>query len=73
MNAEAEKLQCIIDKVCDSKCKDTDDLLEINESVSRSLRDVIKKEILLQFKLENILDLIDKGKKNHHHCKTTDD
>ncbi|WP_416829170.1 hypothetical protein [Ectobacillus polymachus] len=33
-------------------------LLEINKSVQRTLRDTIKEEMLLQFKFENVLDLI---------------
>lgn len=63
MNAEAEKLQFILGTL------DTDvtftpaevsleDLLDANTSVQRTLRDVIKKEMLLEFKFENILDLI---------------
>lgn len=63
MNAEAEKLQFVLGTL------ETDitftpaevslaDLLEVNSSVQRTLRDVIKKEMLLEFKFENILDLI---------------
>lgn len=62
MNAEAEKLQFVLGTL------DTDvlgpeevtlaDLLDVNASVQRTLRDVIKKEMLLQFKFENVLDLI---------------
>lgn len=38
----------------------------IDKSVERMMRDVIKKEILLEFKFENILELIDTKKK--HDC-----
>lgn len=57
MNAEAEKIQDIV------KCgggNKLDDLLCIDKSVGKILRDVIKKEILLQFKFDNILELMDK-------------
>jgi hypothetical protein len=62
MNAEAEKLQFVLGTL-DTETVLTgtltlDDLLSVNASVQRTLRDVIKKEMLLQFKFENILDLI---------------
>lgn len=62
MNAEAEKIQEVI------KCSGNKlyDLLSIDKSVERVLRDVIKKEILLEFKFENVLDLMDKNPKG---CK----
>lgn len=63
MNAEAEKIQEVIK--CSSSNK-LEDLLSIDKSVERTLRDVIKKEILLEFKFENILDLLDN--KNSKHC-----
>lgn len=53
LNAEGEKIQEVI------KCKPSlDDLLKVNKSVERTLRGVIKQEMLLQFKLEDTLDLI---------------
>jgi hypothetical protein len=58
INAEAEKLQEVLDKNCK-----LDDLLEVNEAVTKALRTVIKKEILLQFKFENVLELIKDKKK----------
>ncbi len=61
MNAEAEKIQEV------TKCSGSNkmnDLICIDKSVDRVLRDVIKKEILLQFKFENILDLMDKKEKD---------
>jgi hypothetical protein len=66
MNAEAEKIQEVI------KCSDGNklfDLVCIDKSVERVLRDVIKKEILLEFKFENIRDLLDCEKMdNKKHC-----
>ncbi|SET70441.1 hypothetical protein SAMN05660297_03212 [Natronincola peptidivorans] len=59
LNAEGEKIQCITDDK--RKCK-LDDLLDINESVNETLRNVIKKEMLLQFKLENVMKMMDKKK-----------
>ncbi|MCE7791877.1 hypothetical protein K8O68_05515 [Salipaludibacillus sp. CUR1] len=55
MNAEGEKIQ----KVIGNKHATIDDLFDINRSVERTLRNVIKKEMLLQFKLEDTIDLID--------------
>jgi hypothetical protein len=52
LNAEGEKLQKGIEKACSIK-----DLLEINDSVEKVLRTVIKKEMLLQFKLEDVLKI----------------
>lgn len=66
INAEGEKIQCITED-CDEdkdgkdgKHNKLEDLLEINKSVQITLRDVIKKEMLLEFKFENILDLMNK-------------
>lgn len=75
INAEGEKIQCITEE-CDKdnddkgshKCTKLEDLLEINKSVQITLRDVIKKEMLLEFKFENILDLMCKDKE----CKDKD-
>lgn len=65
INAEGEKIQCV---TSDDKCCNLHDLLDIDKSVQTTLRDVIKKEMLLEFKLENILDLIDKSKKPMQSC-----
>lgn len=55
MNAEGEKLQ----RVIGDENATMEDLFEINRSVQRTLRNVIKKEMLLQFKLEDTIDLIE--------------
>lgn len=64
LNAEAEKLQYII------KSKPSyDDLIKANRSVEKALRGSIKKEMLLQFKLEDVIDyLLEHSicKKKHH-------
>lgn len=63
INAEAEKIQFVLGtlhtgtKLSPSVVSITN-LLDIDNSVQRTLQDVIKKEMLLQFKFENILDLI---------------
>jgi hypothetical protein len=59
INAEGEKIQEVIAK---HGC--IEDLIKIDKSVQTTLRDLIKKEMLLEFKFENILDLIDKKKCN---------
>ena len=67
INSEAEKIQFVLGTL---KCptdairqtyppaKPTiDDLLKINRSVEQTLKSVIKTEMLLQFKLEDILNI----------------
>jgi len=61
MNAEAEKVQEVIKL---GGCNKFDELLCINKSVEKTLKDVIKKEMLLEFKFENILELMGKGFKD---------
>ncbi|MBS4213248.1 MULTISPECIES: hypothetical protein [Neobacillus] len=64
INAEAEKLQFVLGtlagttRVFTPNTVTLTNLLDIDASVQRTLRDVIKKEMLLEFKFENILDLI---------------
>jgi adenylate kinase len=60
INAEGEKLQCFLGEECKVHC--LDDALKLNEDVRRTLQTVIKQEMLLQFKLENLMDLDDKHK-----------
>jgi hypothetical protein len=64
VNAEAEKIQFVLGTLPTTGTTFTpanvslSDLLALNENVQRTLRDVIKKEMLLEFKFENVLDLI---------------
>lgn len=62
LNAEGEKLQA---GICLAKC--FDDLVLLNQSVTNTLRTVIKNQMLLQFKLEDTIDLLSKVK-HHQHC-----
>ena len=60
VNAEAEKIQFILGTLPDQQQvpePTMDDLIEINQTVRGVLRDSIKKEMLLQFKLEEVLDI----------------
>lgn len=66
INAEGEKLQCFLGEDCEIDC--LDDTLKLNDNVRRTLQAAIKQEMLLQFKLENLMDLFDKQNKNKH-CK----
>lgn len=65
MNAEAEKLQFVLGTLGGSGITlspaelSLENLLDINESVQCTLWGVIKKEMLLDFKFRNILELID--------------
>jgi hypothetical protein len=61
MNAEAEKIQEVVKN---PNCNKLNDLLCIDKSVEKIMRDVIKKEMLLEFKFENILELMDCKKKD---------
>ncbi|MFY0784112.1 beta-propeller fold lactonase family protein [Peribacillus simplex] len=63
INAEAEKLQFVLGTLptgtaLSPAVVSLADLLAVDSSVQRTLRDVIKKEMLLEFKFENVLDLI---------------
>ncbi|WP_128896304.1 hypothetical protein [Longirhabdus pacifica] len=57
VNAEAEKIQFALKLLEDHKDpkEAVQTALEVNEDVRRTLRAVIKKELLLEFKLENVI------------------
>lgn len=63
INAEAEKTQFLLGTLTSTvslspRIVSLTDLLTVNKSVRRTLEDVIKKEMLLEFKFENVLDLM---------------
>ncbi|MFJ7686025.1 hypothetical protein [Peribacillus butanolivorans] len=67
INAEAEKLQGAIGTLVDEngdpinpfiQAKSLAELLQVNREVEKVLRTVIKKEMLLQFKFENVLEFL---------------
>ena len=61
INAEAEKIQAVLGTLPapgDNITGTTfNDLIRINTSVRKTLQEIIKKEMLLQFKLENVLEI----------------
>lgn len=62
INSEAEKIQFVVGTLEDQRCPKPptmDELLEINRSVEQTLRSVIKNQMLLQFKLEDVLNIPD--------------
>lgn len=58
VNAEAEKLQYVIGTLEPGIAHPVtvSNLIAINESVRKTLQDVIKKEMLLQFKLDSVIN-----------------
>jgi hypothetical protein len=58
INAEAEKIQFVLGTLNGVHLSPTiEDLIALNESVDTTLKNVIKKEMLLQFKLEEVLEI----------------
>ncbi len=67
INAEAEKVQGALGTLVDDGGTQINpnivagslaELLQVNREVERMLKTIIKKEMLLQFKFENILDFL---------------
>ncbi|MFD0952134.1 hypothetical protein [Virgibacillus natechei] len=70
LNAEGEKLQSFLKKDNES----LDDFIEINDSLNKTLRTVVKSQILLHFKLEDAVTLDKKAccEKKCDPCKETE-
>ena len=64
MNAEAEKIQYVLGtlntKSTPPACVFFNQFLEVNKTLRMTLEDVVLKEVLLQLKFTNVLDLIEK-------------
>ena len=56
INAEAEKIQFVLGTL-ERTTPTIEDLLDINRSVDQTLKEVIKTQMLLQFKLEDVLTI----------------
>ena len=68
MNAEAEKIQAIL-----KLTPNISEILEMNRSVERSMRNVIKKQMLLQFKMEDIISYWRDGRNDSSPLKDDDE
>ena len=62
LNAEGEKLQCIIKKMQEESYICSDKLLEVNGSVNKLLKNILKNEMILQIKMEDAVELYDRIK-----------
>ncbi|WP_176960977.1 hypothetical protein [Lentibacillus cibarius] len=62
LNAEGEKVQGMINKACSF-----DDYLKTNESMHATLRSIIKSQMLLQFKLEDVITI--NKDSSQHRCE----
>lgn len=63
LNAEGEKLQYVLGTLEDKDPGEITicDIMAVNNSIGKTLRDVIKTEMLLQFKLEDAIELDGNG------------
>lgn len=63
LNAEGEKLQYVLGTLDGADPGEVTicDILEVNKNIQKTLRDVIKTEMLLQFKLEDAIELDKEG------------
>lgn len=74
LNAEGEKLQAFLN--LEPNCPN--DFHKINQSVNKTLRSIIKSQMLLQFKLEDVIELDSKENNskclhcNNNHCNGCD-
>ena len=58
INAEGEKIQGVVEALNCGKAS-VCDVLKVNKSVSDTLRNVLKKEILLELKMVEVLEALD--------------
>ena len=68
INAEAEKIQSVLgtlDTAHRTEPPTIDEILKINNIVERILKKVIAKEIILEFKLQDAIDLISLESEEH--------
>lgn len=68
LNAEGQKLEKCIEKICDCE-----DMLKVNDSVVEVLKNVVKAQILLQFKLEEVKTIKCKKDNDCHKKDKRDD
>ncbi|MEI5909246.1 hypothetical protein WAK64_19530 [Bacillus spongiae] len=62
MNAEGEKIQAAV-AAFEKDCLTIEEVIAVNDNVNDVLKNVIKKEMLLQFKVENVIELFEKVEK----------
>ncbi len=73
LNAEAEKIQFALGTLESStKCPQSmENILEVNKSSARVLRDIIKNQMLLSMKLEDVMELIPQNQPPHPPCPSS--
>ena len=64
INAEADKINFVLAEHAHRELPTIDELLQINKSVQQTLKLVIKKEIILEFLLDDALDLEQQSEEN---------
>ncbi|WP_214482195.1 hypothetical protein [Bacillus sp. SM2101] len=60
MNAEGEKIQAAVSAFESDRLVTLRDLMDINNNVAETLKRVIQKEILLDFKVDDIKELLER-------------
>lgn len=77
INAEAEKIQYVLGtldtkhNLCSTSSLTAKELLMVNKSVDKTLRGVLKNQMLLQMKLEDAIELLDRIPRTteHENCE----
>lgn len=68
INAEAEKIQFVLEPSKDHRPKEPvniEQLIQLNKEVGKVLKKVIDKEIVLEFMLEDAIELKENHRKSH--------